>query len=354
VHRPFNAFTRDALRFGSVPSGWPEHHDTAPTGWVSRWPDPDVTLSYETLSNYMKHLAWAHLELPSGDPTRAGAGRLASLVEEGLASPLFLLPVALGPVEDRAAFERFAASLGGCPYEAGDGGASAAGVEGDGVVVVWPTPEDKRDGALVSLRTAALASDDALAKACAALGVARERWAVSLAVPGARFDVLSYLALFLLWRSEGFRALVADLRAPSTPVGTYAADPRVSAPAAVSAVRARHALGEDDAALLLQLRWLAEPTPARVRRYNGWTRARYDDAAAVLVTKGLAEPVAYKGSARAHGLAEPVAFFERYPAPVERSKLAAYGLTEGAVPPLDVPLPTCPVGSLYAREIPAP
>ena len=89
-----------------------------------------------------------------------------------------------------------------------------------------------------------------------------------------------------------------------------------------------------------------------MRRYNTWTRARYDDAAATLVARGLVEAVAHKGSARAHGIPGPWAFFERYPGAVERAKIDAYGLTEGAVPILDVPLPLCPVGALFARDAP--
>ncbi len=346
VHRPFSVFTADALRFGSVPSGWPQHDDAPETGWAPRWPDPEVAFSYDTLAGYLKYLSWAHLELPVGDPLRVGAADLASLVEERLASPLLLLPAAWGPVDDLGVFERFIASLDAPAYESADGGASAAGVERRGVVIVWPGPVERRTGAFVSLRPAAL-TDEGLR----ALGLSRDgaRWRVS--VPGARFEALPYLGLFMLWRSEGFRALVAELRAPSLAPGSYIADPRVSAPEAVRAVKERYQIGDDEAALLLQIRWLAEPTPARVRRYNGWTRARYDDAAAVLHAKGLIEPVAYKGSPRAHGLPGPLAFFERYPAPIERSKLDAYGLTEGAAPPLDVPLPVCPVAELYARAL---
>ncbi|MFO0647549.1 MAG: hypothetical protein U0326_15010 [Polyangiales bacterium] len=346
VHRPFSVFTGDALRFGSVPSGWPQYDDTPETGWVPQWPDPEAAFSYDTLAGYLKYLSWAHLELPVGDPLRAGAATLAALLEDRLASPQLLLPVAWGPVDDLGVFEGFIASLGATAYDAGDGGASAAGVERNGVVIVWPGPVEQRTGAFVSLRPAAL-TDEGLG----ALGLSRDgaRWRVG--VPGARFDALPYLGHFMLWRSAGFRALVTELRAPSLAAGRYVADPRVSAPEAVRAVKERHAIGDDDATLLLQLRWLAEPTPARVRRYNDWTRARYDDAAAVLVAKGLVEPVAYKGSARAHGLPGPLAFFERYPAPIERSKLEAYGLTEGAVPPLDVPLPVCPVAELFAREV---
>ncbi len=346
VHRPFSLFTADALRFGSVPSGWPQHDDAPETGWAPRWPDPEAAFSYDTLSGYLKYLSWAHLELPVGDPLRVGAATLASLLEDRLASPQLLVPIAWGPIDDRADFERFIASLDAPAYEAGDGGPSAAGVEKGGVVIVWPGPVEHRTGALVSLRPGAL-TDNTLRS----LGVSRDgaRWRVS--VPGARFDALPYLGLFMLWRSEGFRSLVAELRAPSLAPGSYVADPRASAPDAVRALRDRHGLGDDEATLLLQLRWLAEPTPARVRRYNAWTRARYDDAASRLVAKGLVEAVAYKGSARAHGLSGPLAFFERYPAPIERSKLEVYGLTEGAVPPLDVPLPVRPVAELYGREV---
>ncbi len=350
VHRPFHIYSRDALRFGAVPSGWPTHGDTPESTWAPRWPDPEIAFSYETLANYMKYLSWAHLELPVGDPLRVGAGEIASLIEARLASPDHLLPAAWGSVDDRAAFEAFIASLDARPYDAGDGRPSAEGVERRGVVIVWPTPEDQRYGAFITLRTAHLASDEALSAALATLGATCDAWRVSVSVPGAQFESRRYLALYLLWRSEGFRALAAELRAPSLPRGSHAADPRVSAPKAVAAVRERHALDEDSATLLLQIRALAEPTPARVRRYNGWTRARYDAAAAALVAKGLIEPVSYKGSSRAHGLSGPVAFFERYPAPVERAKLVAYGLTEGEVPPLDVPLPLRPVSELFSER----
>jgi hypothetical protein len=64
--------------------------------------------------------------------------------------------------------------------------------------------------------------------------------------------------------------------------------------------------------------------------------------------KGLAVAASHKGTARAHWLPGDVAFFDRYPAPVERAKLAAYGLVEGAVPPLDVPLPVAPLATLFS------
>lgn len=345
VHRPFHAYTANALRFGSVPAGWPAHHDAIDGGWAPRWPDPSACFSYDALAGYAKYVAWVQLELPVGDPLREGAAHVAALLDAGLDDAGHLLPVAMGAIVDRAAFDAFVASLDGAPYAAGDGGASAAGVERDGVVIVWPTPDDTRDGCFVSLRTASLTTPEARARALGLLGCHN---GATVALPGVAGETFPYLARFVAWRADGMRALVASLRAPTTPDGSFAADPRASAPDAVARARELHGLDEDGATLWLQLRALAEPTLARVRRYNRWTRARYDAAAATLVAKGLAVAASHKGTARAHWLPGDVAFFDRYPAPVERAKLAAYGLVEGAVPPLDVPLPVAPLATLFS------
>ena len=241
-------------------------------------------------------------------------------------------------------FEGFPRAFGGRPYARSDGGPSAAGVERDGVVIVWPTPEDKRTGFFMSLRTSALGDGRVREASLARIGV---EGGARVTLAGARVEVLPYLPRYLAWCAEGTRALVRGLTATQLAAGAFEADPRASAPEAVVKTRAAHGIDEDAATLLLQLRALAEPTVARVRRYNDWTRARYDDAAAALVAKELAVAATHKGIARLHWLPGALAFFDRYPAPVERVKLDAYALTEGAVPLFDVPLPIAPLGPRY-------
>jgi hypothetical protein len=67
----------------------------------------------------------------------------------------------------------------------------------------------------------------------------------------------------------------------------YAQDPTVSVPALVTEVAATHGLGEDAAALYLQLLALPDPTDRNCARWTGWKPARLKEACAELAATDL-------------------------------------------------------------------
>jgi hypothetical protein len=149
--------------------------------------------------------------------------------------------------------------------------------------------------------------------------------------------------------------IVARLKDPGLPEGSFEADPRVSAPAAVDAMRRKHDLGEDAATLLTQLTVLPEPTEARVRRYNGWTSATYHAAASALRDRKLVTTGKYKGTERDMFVPGEIAFPQSPAAPLEENKLALYGLEPDAQDRLRAPygviLPLRPLSELFSSAI---
>ncbi|MBW2735442.1 MAG: hypothetical protein JRH20_23910, partial [Deltaproteobacteria bacterium] len=87
--------------------------------------------------------------------------------------------------------------------------------------------------------------------------------------------------------SEHVDAFIA--RSQSSPVDkdAYEADPRHSAPQAISGVMKLHKLSKDAAALYLQLATLFNPTDAMVCRFNGWNKKQLGTAGKELVEKKL-------------------------------------------------------------------
>ncbi|MFF3911968.1 hypothetical protein ACFYZB_00585 [Streptomyces sp. NPDC001852] len=79
------------------------------------------------------------------------------------------------------------------------------------------------------------------------------------------------------------RAVAAGAEGPTG----YAQDPAVSVPALVSEVAAAHGLGEDAAALYLQLLALPDPTDRNCTRWTGWKPARLKKARAELAATDL-------------------------------------------------------------------
>ncbi|MGW7819509.1 hypothetical protein ACWGLF_15465 [Streptomyces puniciscabiei] len=79
------------------------------------------------------------------------------------------------------------------------------------------------------------------------------------------------------------RAVAAGTEGPAG----YAQDPTVSVPALVTEVAAAHGLGEDAAALYLQLLALPDPTDRNCARWTGWKPARLKRARAELAATDL-------------------------------------------------------------------
>jgi hypothetical protein len=134
------------------------------------------------------------------------------------------------------------------------------------------------------------------------------------------------------------RALDAGLD-PEGPAGA-AQNPVVSVPALVTEVAAAHGLGEDAAALYLQLLALPDPTDRNCARWTGWRPARLKKARAELAATGLV--VEAKRSRAGRSLFLPCGWRDlKAPAlPVETWKEGLYPVGEGsrAVPLVPVPV----------------
>ncbi|MBC7267101.1 MAG: hypothetical protein H5T76_00065, partial [Streptomyces sp.] len=99
------------------------------------------------------------------------------------------------------------------------------------------------------------------------------------------------------WRGQDLRALrtvLADELARAVVAGTdpagltgYAQNPTVSVPGLVAEAAGAHGLGEDAAALYLQLLALPDPTDRNCARWTGWKPARMRRARAELAATGL-------------------------------------------------------------------
>ncbi|MGW3204784.1 hypothetical protein [Streptomyces sp. NPDC001135] len=124
----------------------------------------------------------------------------------------------------------------------------------------------------------------------------------------------------------------------------YAQDPTASAPALVAEVAAAHGLGEDAAALYLQLLALPDPTDRNCARWTGWKPARLKKARAELAATDLV--VEAKRARAGRTLFLPCGWRDlKSPAlPVETWK-------EGLYPIADHPsgIPLIPVPELFTR-----
>jgi hypothetical protein len=309
VVRPFPALDAGKRSFdGYLPPGWPK---AATMLEGDDNPDRDDFFQGYAIGRFARYIAWCALELPGGDPARAGAVRIAQLLRERLRNPDLLV---LAAVVDLAGFDLTASQIlqrrvgidsetslrgfddvlsrfSGEKYLAQDGGASAEGRDSGDVVVTWPA--EKKNGLFISFRPRALEDDARLLAFLDRLGVKADYERTGGAVACTpRFGELPVIAPasfghFLTWRSDGFQRLVDELEAPA-PEGRYVSDPRISAPDVVRAAGRRHDLDENSATLYLQRLALPRSDEVRIRRYNGWSEADLASAAKRIADRGLA------------------------------------------------------------------
>ncbi|GGJ08358.1 hypothetical protein [Streptomyces brasiliensis] len=153
-------------------------------------------------------------------------------------------------------------------------------------------------------------------------------------------------------RSSGVRALRAILGQDLAPALTaggggpagYAQDPIVTVPALVAEVAAARGLGEDAAALYLQLLALPDPTDRNCARWTGWKPTRMRKARAELAATGLV--VEAKRPRAGRTLFLPCGWHDlKAPAlPVETWKEGLY-----PIPPHARAVPLLPVPDLFTR-----
>ncbi len=262
--------------FGWIPEGWARVADPTDDGRAFGGP---------ALRHFTPLVSWAYLALPGGAPARAGAARLAALIDARLRNPALLITAAAVDLTSTRQPDDTIARL--------------RALSDPALVVTFPDPPGEHTGAYLLVRPPSL--DPArLAATLAAAGIALRRPRDPSPRATGVIDAIDWseeLATAARWRDPGFRALVDDLAA-GLPDGAFAADPRVVAPARVAEVRLRHALDADAATLLLQLAALPDPSPARVTRWNRWTPELHDAAAATLEARGLVVRRAIAGHAR--------------------------------------------------------
>jgi hypothetical protein len=264
--------------------------------------------------------------LPAGDPRRLGVPRLHAKILARLANPELLL---FGGSREL--------KIDGKPYVAPgyQSNPSQHGVDNGAIVVAH---------GYVYFRPARIAATDAD-------NLARARDAAELHYP---LQVFPWSGLYHVWQaalSPGVAALVARAADTPLPAGASELDPRLSAPAVVDAVAARHKLDRDAATLYLQILALVDCGDAPTRELNGWTQTKHKKAAATLVSAGLVQEQKHPRANRKFVLDSPwEQLFPPHPA-VEQAKLPLYDarMVNGTLAaPLGRVLPLRPLHELFA------
>jgi hypothetical protein len=275
---------------------------------------------------------WAFASRPVGDPLRARLPELLALALDRLRHPGLLLAAGWRDVGE--SHETAAKLFGPAPYEV-KGGVALAGSADDGLTVAVPYGS----WSLGLFFRPALLGDDARSTLLRAQ--ARAGW---------HGDTVAAVGLL---RSPGYGAMAERVRATPVPDGGFEANPAQSAPELVRATAGALAVGDQAAALYLQLLTLPDPTDQNVRRWNGWTRARHRRAAAELLGAGLVVEAKRERSRR--GLFLPGEWVKATAPnlPLEAWKLPLYALerdpTTGRPPgPLARFLPLVPLHELFA------
>ncbi|MFH8531790.1 hypothetical protein ACH4GE_25620 [Streptomyces tendae] len=322
------AVTLDGLPVGSAEAML----NPARTPWLSRTTvqrpdengrlvaeDPAAVPHRHTLSGAADTLASLAYALPHGHPLRAALPQGLAALRRRLADPGLLLDLDVAWTEKGGTTAAELRKAYGLPTA---GGADADGSTRIGEALVLRPWHGDRETVLV--RPAGLTGPD-----------------------DAVFGLLE--GLVGAWRGSGMRALRTLLgddlaRAldagldPEAPAG-HAQDPVVSVPALVTEVAAAHGLGEDAAALYLQLLALPDPTDRNCARWTGWRPARLKKARAELAATELV--VEAKRPRAGRSLFLPCGWRDlKSPAlPVETWKEGLYPVGEGfrAVPPVPVP-----------------
>jgi hypothetical protein len=277
-------------------------------------------------------IPWAFAGRPVGDPLRARLPGLLGLALDRLRHPGLLLTAGWRDVgESRATAAKL---FGPAPYEV-KGGVALAGSADDGLTVAVPY----EGWALGLFFRPALLGDDARSTLLRAQ--ARAGWHGGTV---AAADLL---------RSAGYGAMAERVRATPVPDGGFEANPALSAPELVRAAAGAFAVGDQAAALYLQLLTLPDPTDRDVRRWNGWTPARHRRAAAELLGAGLV--VAARRERSRRGLFLPGEWVKAAAPdlPLEAWKLPLYRLERDPTTgrphgPLARFLPLAPLHELFA------
>jgi len=269
-----------------------------------------------------RSLAWLAYHLPVEDPLRAQLPVALDLIRGRLADPR--LAVWVGWVDDDEV-DRLAAALGTTPVPGADG--TEVGP------FVLPPEQGWRT---LGLRPALLSGlDDP---------------ALALLRSGSTFGYADRAAVAALRALLGDRlpGLLAD-PGPYEPGGAGASpqDPTRSVPRLVAEVAAARGLGEDAAALYLQLLALPDPTDRNVARWTGWKPARLKAARAQLAATDLVVQAKRPRAGRSLFLPGGWLALKAPHLPLERWKIPLLTLDGDGAPELGVVVPAVPVPRLF-------
>ncbi|GHI09564.1 hypothetical protein AQI88_27820 [Streptomyces cellostaticus] len=231
------------------------------------WADPSAIPGRHDLTAAVNALAALAYVLPYGHPLRASLPDGLAALRHRMTDPELLLDLDVEWTEKGGSTAVELRKAYGLPAT---GGADAHGLTRVGeAIVLRPWYQDTET---VLVRPAALSGpDDAVFGLLEGL------------VGGARGHGLRMLRTLL--GEQLARAVEAGVGTEG-PSG-YAQDPTVAAPALVAEVAAAHGLGEDAAALYLQLLALPDPTDRNCVRWTGWKPARTKKARAELAATDL-------------------------------------------------------------------
>jgi len=304
-----------------VDARWYSSHDGPPKTTSERTP-----FNGDALLAGMQAVCMLGTYLPVGDPRRLGVPRLHAKILARLANPELLL---FGGSR--------ATKIEGKPYVAPgyQSNPSQHGIDNGSIITAH---------GYVYFRPARITASDPD-------NLALVRDAAELHYPMQTFP---WSGLYHVWQaalSPGVAALVA--RAADSPVaaGGSELDPRLSSPAVVDAIQARHKLDRDAATLYLQLLALVDCGDAPTRELNGWTQTKHKKAAAALVAAGLVLEHKHPRANRKFVIDSPwEQLFPPHPA-IEHQKLPLYDarMVNGALAaPLGRLLPLRPLPDLFA------
>jgi hypothetical protein len=287
-------------------------------------PDPDAFDGHR-LTAVATVLPWLAYQLPTGEPLRSA------------------LPAALDALQARLASPRLRLAGG---YDMAGTFRAALGLPGSTGSV--------RVGAGIEVIPNRWGQDELVVAPAALTGADLDRLRAVAAIPadgqGATSVGLQLQALLLL-RSPGLAQLAARLAEPGLPAGRFDQDPTFSAPATVEAAAAELVVGQDAAALYLQVLALPDPTAKLVQRWNGWRAAAYKRAEAELVDAGHLVRATRARAGRASFLPGGWLPLGAPDLPVESWKASLLGIGPGDRPslPLGRVLVAEPLGALFAR-----
>ncbi len=286
---------------------------------------PD-TFAESTLLAAAHLVPWLFAEVPVGDPLRAFIPTVLDRVDGRLAHDGLLLGLCNHWVWGEHADRDQAAFLSAI------GGTREGDRQDDGLVVADIAGQSTQ----VRFRPSRIRSDDDRAR----LRSLQEE---------ASDENLEYEALL---RGPGYAAMAARVADSPVREGGYEANPKLSAPELVDAVRRANDLGEDAAVLYLQTLALLLPSRANVLRWNGWKAAAYKRAAAELVGRELLLEAKRSRAGRSHFLAGGWEALKTPHPPLESWKMPLYQLervpeTTQVSGPLEAFLPLEPLHTLF-------